>query len=262
MRKNFIVFLFAVMLFSLTACGNNSGTQKRSGSEPPAATQQATAPVEENKPDGNENESTEEPDSSVIANDEETQTDTESSKILIAYFSRVGNTDFDANVDAVSSATLNLINGELVGNNKIIADMIVDLTGGDLFLIQTDKTYPSNYRQTTDVAMDEKNADERPELSSHVENMDDYDIVILGYPNWWGTIPQALFTFLEEYDFSGKTIIPFATHEGSGLGSGVSDIKELCPDATVLDGLAVRGSNVTGAQEQVENWLDGFDILN
>jgi len=183
------------------------------------------------------------------------------SNILVAYFSRVGNTDFDADVDAVTSATLNLVDGELVGYNKIIADMIVQITGGDLFLIQTEKTYPSEYTKTTDVAMDEQKSDARPELLSHVENMEDYDIIILGYPNWWGTIPQAMFTFLEEYDFSGKTIIPFATHEGSGLGSGESDIKKLCPDATILDGLAIRGGSVSGAQEQVKKWLEGFDIL-
>ena len=98
--------------------------------------------------------------------------------------------------------------------------------------------------------------DARPELSSSVENMDDYDTVFIGYPNWWGTMPMTMFTFLESYDFSGKTVIPFCTHEGSALGRSESDITELIPDAELLEGLAIRGSNVDSAGSDVTHWLE------
>ena len=101
----------------------------------------------------------------------------------------------------------------------------------------------------------EKRNNARPELSSRVNNMDQYDTVILGYPNWWGTFPMAVFTFLEEYDFSAKTILPFCIHEGSGLGSSESDIRKLCSGATVLSGLAIRGGSVGRADQLVANWL-------
>lgn len=181
-------------------------------------------------------------------------------KILVAYFSRVGNTVWDDNVDAVTSASLNVVNGDFAGNAQLLAEMAQDITGGDLFLIQTDKTYPSNYRETTDVASDEQRDNARPALASHVENMDQYDTIILIYPNWWGTLPQPLFTFLEEYDFSGKTIMPLCTHEGSRMGSSERDISSAC-DATLLAGLDVRGSNAANARSDVEKWIKNSGIL-
>ena len=116
------------------------------------------------------------------------------------------------------------------------------------------------YRDTTDLAKEEQNNGERPALSSHVENMSQYDVVFLGYPNWWGTLPQAVMTFLEEYDFNGKTIAPFCSHGGSRLGRGPQDIAALCPGAELLDGLAVSGSAVSGAQADVQEWLDGLNL--
>ena len=92
-------------------------------------------------------------------------------------------------------------------------------------------------------------------LASHVEDMDQYDVIFLGYPNWWGTLPQAVKTFLEEYNFSGKTIVPFCSHGGSRLGSGPRDITALCPDTNLLDGLAVSGSSVSSAQKDVQDWI-------
>ena len=181
--------------------------------------------------------------------------------ILVAYFSRVGNTDWEDGVDATSSASLIVENGEYVGNAEVLARFAQEATGGDLFLIQTVETYPSDYRQTTDKAAEEQNADARPELSSHVEDMDAYDTVILIYPNWWGTLPQPLFTFLEEYDFSGKTILPLCTHGGSRMGSSENDIRNLCPDADLLGGLAVSGSSVNSAQQDVEEWINKSGIL-
>ena len=94
-----------------------------------------------------------------------------------------------------------------------------------------------------------------------MENMDEYDAIILGYPSWYGTFPMAMFTFLEEYDFSGKTILPFCTHEGSGMGRSESDLKKLCPNANLLSGLPIKGSGVQGAEKEVSQWLEKSGIL-
>jgi len=166
------------------------------------------------------------------------------SKSLIAYYSRKGENYLNGNI-------VNLT----VGNTEVVAKKIQSLTGSDLFEIDTVKPYPNDYTETTNVAKDEKRGNARPELTATVENIDSYDIIYLGYPNWWGTFPMAVFTFLESYDFSGKTIIPFCTHEGSGIGSSERDIKRLCPDAKVLSGLAIRGGSVNSADSIIKSWL-------
>lgn len=197
------------------------------------------------------------------ATTQESQTDQEStgSNILVAYFSRVGNTDFEEDVDAVTSASLNGEWGSLAGNAELLAGMAQEVTGGDLFLIETVDKYPSDYGKTTDVAAQEQDDNARPLLASHVENMDQYDTVILIYPNWWGTMPQAVSTFLEEYDFSGKTILPLCTNEGSGMGRSEEDIAEVVPDALLLEGLPVRGSAAADAREDVTEWIENSGIM-
>ncbi|HET7732321.1 MAG TPA: flavodoxin, partial [Paludibacter sp.] len=135
---------------------------------------------------------------------------------------------------------------------------IQELTGGDLFEIDTVKPYPKDYTETTNVAMKEKRENARPELTAVVDNINEYDVIYLGYPNWWNTFPMAVFTFLESYDFSGKTIIPFCTHEGSGIGNSERDIKKLCPNAKVLPGLAIRGSSVSRADNEIKNWINNL----
>ncbi|MCB2292341.1 flavodoxin [Clostridium algoriphilum] len=172
-------------------------------------------------------------------------------KCLIAYFSREGN-------NYVSGRVVNLP----IGNTEVIAKMIQEMTGGNLFRIETVNSYPKDYTETTEVAQDELRANARPELTNHVENMDSYDVVFLGYPNWWGTMPMPVFTFLEEYNFSGKTIIPFCTHEGSGLGHSEKDIANICQKATPLKGLAINGSRVNAAKKDVTNWLDKIGIIS
>lgn len=189
------------------------------------------------------------------------QTEETASSSLVVYFSRAENIDFDADVDAVTSASINLDeSGNPIGNLCLLAEYISAETGADIFSIRTVDLYPAGYRDTTDLATEEKNQNARPALSSHVENIDDYDVIYLGYPNWWGTLPMPVAAFLEEYDFTGKTIIPFASHEGSGLGSGVSMIKDLCPGAKVLDGFAIRGGEVDTdkAKETVAEYIAGI----
>ena len=171
-------------------------------------------------------------------------------KILIAYYSRRG---------------LNYLGGDVVdlpvGNTEVAAGMIQELTGGETFRIDTAKAYPAGYEETTEVAKQELRQKARPALTGHVANLGDYDAIILGYPNWWGTMPMAVYSFLEEYDFSGKTILPLCTHEGSGLGHSPSDIKKLCPGANVSRGLAIQGGSVQGAQSEISEWLKATGMI-
>ena len=141
--------------------------------------------------------------------------------------------------------------------------MIAEYTGGELFHVETVTVYPDEYNDLIEVAKEEQDNDERPELASAVEDMDRYQTVFIGFPNWWGTMPMAMFTFLESYDFAGKTVIPFCTHEGSALGRSESDIAALIPEAELQKGLAVRGSNVDSAEDDVVSWLEelGFESL-
>lgn len=167
-------------------------------------------------------------------------------RILVAYFSRTG--------ENYSVGTIEK------GNTHIVADMIAEQTGGDMFEISTVTSYPDDYDECTEIAKQEQNDNARPELAASVENIEDYDIIFLGFPIWWSDMPMAVYTFLESYDFSGKTIIPFCTHEGSGLASTESSIAEVCPDAEVLDGLSIRGSVAQNSQDEaktsVVDWLE------
>ena len=166
------------------------------------------------------------------------------SRSLIAYFSRKGN---------------NYVGGSIVslpvGNTEVAAKKIQKLAGSDIFQIRTVKSYPKDYTEATKVAQKEQKENARPELAEKVNDMDSYDVIYIGYPNWYGTMPMAVFTFLEAYDFSGKTIVPFCTHEGSGMGSSERDIKRLCPKAKVLSGLAIRGGSVERADKEIKNWI-------
>ncbi|HEX3046844.1 MAG TPA: flavodoxin, partial [Bacillota bacterium] len=123
------------------------------------------------------------------------------------------------------------------------------------------KPYSSNYGAVVEQAKQEQESGYRPKLKTKIANIKSYDVVFVGYPNWWGTMPMAVFTFLEEYDLSGKTIAPFCTHEGSGLGQSVTDIAKLCPKSAILDGLAVRGRMVKNAQNEVSEWLRKIKII-
>jgi flavodoxin len=161
-------------------------------------------------------------------------------KVLIAYFSRTGNT-------------------------REVANQIHQRVGGNIIEIRTLHPYPEEYRATTEKAKREQETNFRPQLTLDVEDMDSYDVVFIGYPIWWGTLPMALFTFLEKYHFDGKTLIPFCTHEGSHLGRSVTDIKALCPSSTVSEGLALRGGNsgyvkTESARRDVAEWLSTLHI--
>lgn len=171
-------------------------------------------------------------------------------KSLSVYYSRRGS-------NYVSGSIVNLA----VGNTEVVAKKILNLTGSDLFKIETVQPYPEDYTETTEVSKVELRQNARPELTEMVTTMDSYEVIYLGYPNWWGTMPMAVFTFLDSYDFTGKTIVPYCTHEGSGLGSSERDIKRLCPTAKVLPGLAIKGGTVARADNEVVNWLKKLGLL-
>lgn len=246
MKKNFALLLPLIGLFTFTACSNN--VQTSNGSNTNNASQQSSSTI---KPD---NSDTSDPANSgnSIPNDlSDTDTDTEvSSKILVAFFSRA---DENYGVGYIEK-----------GNTHIIADMIAEEVGADSFEIVRGTPYPKEYDACTDEAKAEQNADARPELTAEVDNFSDYDTVFLGYPNWWGDMPMPVYTFLESYDFSGKTVIPFCTHAGSGLSGTVNTLKNKLNGATVLDGFAIAGTTAQNDQDNAKTavleWLGKLDI--
>jgi flavodoxin len=156
-------------------------------------------------------------------------------KILVAYFSHSGHT-------------------------REIADQIHRIAGGDIFEIQSVKPYPKDYDVVVDQARKELDSGYRPALKAKVKDIRQYDVVFIGYPNWWSTVPAPVRVFLTEQDLSGKTIVPFCTHGGGGLGHSVADIKKFCPNSALLEALAVPGSSVKTAQSKVSEWLKKIKI--
>lgn len=163
---------------------------------------------------------------------------------IIVYFSRRGE-------NYVSGALKELS----VGNTETAAGMIRELTGAELFQIEPVQPYSRRYNDCIAEAQADQRRNARPELRRYPESLDGYDTIYLGYPNYWGTMPMCVFTFLEHFDLTGKTICPFCTHEGSGLGRSEADIKQLCPGATVKKGLALHGGSVGNAKRDIEKWL-------
>ena len=165
-------------------------------------------------------------------------------KKLVAYYSR---------------ADENYVGGQLknlkVGNTQVAAEMIQKLTGADSFQIEQVKPYAAGYNECIEQAREDQRRDARPELKAYPDSIDEYDEIYLGYPNYWSTMPMAVFTFLEHFDFTGKTIRPFCTHEGSKMGSSEADIKKLCKGAVIKKGLAVRGGSVAQAEKEIEKWV-------
>lgn len=140
-------------------------------------------------------------------------------------------------------------------NTRDMANQIHTLAGGDIVELQTVNPYPTEYRATTEQAKQELQSGYKPPLTTKIANLASYDVIFVGSPSWWGTYAAPVKTFLSDSDFSGKTLVPFITHEGSGLGRAPADMAKLCPKATVLEGLAVRGGSVKTAQKDVESWL-------
>ena len=176
-------------------------------------------------------------------------------KVLTVYFTRVGNSEFEEDVDVVSSASLMKDNETLVGNSQLLATMVYNAVGGELYGIQTEKKYPSAYSDTVSVAKDEMDSDEDVALSGTLPELSRYDMVVLVFPVWWGTVPGAVKSFLQSDDLSGKTIYPLVTHGGSGAGNSVEDIRKLCKADVSNDVLEVFDDDVANAAGAVSEWL-------
>lgn len=184
----------------------------------------------------------------------------EDANILVAYFTYGENAKLPDGVDASSSASIQAWDGDTTGNTGLAAHWISDAAGGDLFSIQTEEKYPGDYDDTVDQGQEEQSENARPKLSSHVDHMDQYDVVFLGCPNWWGDMPMAVYSFLDEYDLSGKTVIPFVTSGGSGFSDTVSTIKEEEPDADVQEGLELSDSETADSEDEVKSWVESLGV--
>lgn len=247
MRKITAILLAVLMVMSLAACGSNEQSQSAQGViERPQ--QNEDTEIQE-IPAASDDE--EQPEDDAAANTEAPT----GSNILIAYFT-VPETD---GVDTVANASRVATDGGVVGNTEFIATEIQKNLGGDLFAIETVQEYPGSHDPLLEFAYNEKSDDARPELSTHIENLDGYDYIFIGYPNWNADLPMPLYTFFEEYDFSGKTIIPFVTHGGSGFSGTIRTIQSLEPDATVIEaGLSISRNSVADAQADVKSWTDSL----
>ena len=167
-------------------------------------------------------------------------------KMLVVYFSHTGENYSVGNIK--------------VGNTKIVADYISELTGADQFEVVTHKYDGMSYKAVCDMAQDEQAADMRPEFEGKIDDISQYDVIFIGTPIWWGTYPQVMFTFFDTYDLNGKKLIPFATHEGSGLGNTVSDLRKAYPKATVTGSFSIYGHDVRDGKSKVQKWIDGLNL--
>ena len=233
MKKWTSLLLTLTTVLFLAACGN-SGTQENT-SEPPASasgstTEETSAPTDTETP---AEEPAEEP--SEEPAERETPTTEDSSSVLIAYFSWSGNTEQ-------------------------VAQIIQQETGGDLFEIAPATAYTDDYNELLDIAQQEQSDNARPELAGQVENWEQYDTIFVGYPNWWSDAPMAVYTFVESYDWSVKTLVPFNTSASGGFGRSLSGLEGSAAGASILDGLSFTERTLGDAQSEVTAWLDGLGL--
>lgn len=182
----------------------------------------------------------------------------EQSNILVVYFSMPETTDPN-NMTREEDNSVVVINGEVLGNTQYIAYVIQETTGADIFRIEPETPYPTQHDILVDQAAQEQDENARPALKAMIENLDQYDTVFIGYPNWWGDMPMILYTFFDAHDFSSKTLIPFNSHGGSGFSDTINTIEELEPDAYVIeDGYTVSRNNVQEAEPEIVSWLQAL----
>lgn len=171
------------------------------------------------------------------------------------------NNNNDNNVssdDTTNDGNILILYFSISGNTEAVANFIHDEVGGDIVKLETKETYPDDYNDLLDVAQEEQSENARPELSTTIDNLDDYDTIFLGYPIWWGDMPMAIYSFLDNYDLSGKTIAPFVTSGGSGLSGTPSNIKNEEPNANVVEGLSIYDSDARSSRNEVVDWLNGL----
>ena len=235
MKKILSILLTALVAAGMTACGTE-------GEPSPEAEQQSSS-------------------QQTAAGDPQPSESGPQSRYLVIYFSYAENADLPEDADVEASASIQRWNGTLTGNTGVVAQMIAEAAGAEVFPLHTVELYPDTYEATIDQGEQERTNGARPELQAVPENLEDYDVIFLGYPNWWGDLPMAVYSFLDEVDLSGKTIVPFVTSGGSGLSGTPDTIAALEPGAEVREGLAVRNTNAADAQESVEVWLTDLGYL-
>ena len=245
MRRWMAAALAALMVLSLAACAGNQQEEQSASAE--ATEQSQSASVQEEEPASTEQQP-EEPASST-----EQPSDTQESGVLVAYFSWADNAVIDGEVDAVASPSVTA-----PGNVQQLAQWISERTGGDLFSIQVTEPYSSDWDACLERANQERAEDARPELTASVEQLERYDTVFLGYPNWWYGVPMALLSFLEENDLSDKQVYLFCSHGTGGLASSVEQIDEALPDSTALSEniFDVYEEDAASSQQDILAWLE------
>ncbi|MCI9071969.1 MAG: flavodoxin [Lachnospiraceae bacterium] len=234
MKRSQLFICMLTVVFMLAGCGSRS--------IPEEMTQSSVPDVEAEKTEDK---------ASETMNGESGQ-----GSILTVYFS-VPETD---GVDAVAGASRVVKDGEVLGNCQYVANVIKETVGGDLFEIKTVQEYPGSHEPLLEFAYDEKAVNARPELAAGIENLDDYDMIYLVYPNWNADLPMPLYTFFEENDFSGKTIVPVVTHGGSGFSRTIQTISDMEPDADVIsDGLSISRQDVPDAENDIKAWIESLE---
>ena len=229
------LFLAFALTFSLGACSANNSTKSLVSESDTSMT-----------------------DSSQTLSETEETSAIESKKTantLVVYFSMPETTNPN-NMTQEEDNSVVVINGEVLGNTQYVAYVIQENTGADIFRIEPETPYPTDHETLVDLAKEEQNQNARPKLKASIENFEQYDTVFIGYPNWWGDMPMILYSFFDEYDFSGKTIIPFNTHGGSGFSNTINTITKLEPAATVnQNGFTVSRNSVQEAEPDILSWL-------
>ena len=260
------------ILLSLTLAAGMSACQNQTASPPENSSSQASQAPEVSQPQSSSQQQTSQSESSPQPQNSEPQADpgqpergepagAQGGRTLIAYFSLGNNAGYPDGVDATTSASLVLDGGNLYGTTEYMANLIQQAVGGDLHRIQTTEPYSTDFDTVVDQNHQEANNGTLPELAASDLDVSQYDTVFIGYPIWATDAPQAIFSFLSQYDLSGKTVVPFCTHDGYGAGSSYGSIAGAVPGAAaVLDGLAVEAPDVPGAADTVAQWLQGIGI--
>ncbi len=250
LRKGIAALLVIAMAAALAACSGTNGGESTQGTAAPTEAQTEPSAAAETAEENGTQEG---------GQTDETGTAGASSNILVIYFS-VPETD---GVDTVAGSSRVAVDGEVLGNNQYVAQIIARETGGDLFRIETVQEYPGSHEPLLEFAHNEGAENARPELSSQLGDISGYDIIFLGYPIWNADLPMPLYTFLEENDLGGKTIVPFTVHGGSGFAGTIQTVAELQPDAAVLenDGLSISRNDAADAESEVVSWVESLEIL-
>lgn len=264
MRKIISVILAFTMVLELSACGNNTaGTQDTTANQETEST--TAGSTEAAGMDAGASSASEEAGTDSAAASDSSEAGTvgqaaDGSNILIAYFSF----PMDEGVDSVTTASRAMYEDNSLGNTNYISHLIQKETGGDLFSIEVEEGhYPTDdFEALAEFARTEIENGDRPAMQTQIENLDDYDVIFVGYPIWWYDMPAVMYSFFDQYDFSGKTIIPFTTHGGSGLSGTPEIIAELEPDATVSDQtFTISRDDVTDAESDVAEWIASLDVI-